>query len=379
MTRKRRPDPSAPKRAIFLISCHSSRVTCHSSLVTDKVAGVVRPKIFVTRAFPAEVFEALGEVCDYALPEAPGSISHEELIAGVRDADGLISLLTDRVDREVISAGKRLRIIANVAVGYNNIDVAAANDLGIVVTNTPDVLTDATADLTWALILAATRRIVEADSFLRSGRFAGWDFDMFLGSGLTGKRLGIIGYGRIGRAVARRANGFGMSVIYCGRDELAFRDNPQRPGYTTPSPTSALSASARLDGLSARRTTFHQLLEQADVISIHVPLGTVTRHLMNDAAFSRMKPTAYLINTARGEVVDERALARALEEKRIAGAGLDVFENEPEVFPALLQMTNVVLLPHIGSATRETRTAMAMLAVENVLDLFSGLEPRSRV
>jgi glyoxylate reductase len=338
---------------------------------------VIRPKIFVTRAFQAEVLEALAEVCDYVLPEAPGPLSHEELIEGVRDADGLISLLTDRVDREVISAAKRLRIIANVAVGYNNIDIAAANERGIVVTNTPDVLTDATADLTWALILAVTRRVVEADSFLRSGRFSGWDFDLLLGSGLTGKRLGIIGYGRIGRAVARRANGFGMSVIYCGRDEIAFRDNPSRPGHATPSST--FSASARLDGLSAKRATFHHLLEQADIISIHVPLGTVTRHLMNDAAFSRMKPTAYLINTARGEVLDERALARALEEKRIAGAGLDVFENEPEVFPALLQMSNVVLLPHIGSATRETRTAMAMLAVENVIDIFSGLEPRTRV
>jgi glyoxylate reductase len=353
-------------------------VCCVVSL-HDKVASVIRPKIFVTHALPAEVLERLSEVCDYRLPDKPGTPSREELIAGVSEADGLISLLTDQVDREVISAAKRLRIIANVAVGYNNIDVPAAAERGIFVTNTPDVLTDATADLTWALILAVTRRIVEADSFLRSGRFAGWDFDMLLGSGLTGKKLGIIGYGRIGRAVARRATGFGVSVIYCGRDEIAFRDSPPRGGYPAPSTTSALSASARLDGLSARRASFHQLLEQSDVISIHVPLGTVTRHLINDDAFSRMKPSAFLINTARGEIVDERALARALEEKRIAGAGLDVFENEPEVFPPLLQLTNLVALPHIGSATRETRTAMAMLAVENVIDIFTGLEPRTPV
>jgi glyoxylate reductase len=302
---------------------------------------VIRPTIFITRALPAPVLERLAEVCDYEVPSKPGSITHEELINGVREANGLICLLTDRVDSEVLASAKRLRIIANIAVGYNNIDVHAAAERGVIVTNTPDVLTDATADLTWALILAVTRRIVESDSFLRAGRFSGWDFDLLLGSGLTGKKLGIIGYGRIGRAVARRASGFGMSVIYCGREEIAFRDSPLRPGQNRPTSTSTLSASARLDGLSARRVPFYELIEQADVITIHVPLGTVTRHLINEAAFARMKPGTVLINTARGEVVDESALAGALEQKRIAGAGLDVFEKEPEVFPALLGMSNV--------------------------------------
>lgn len=334
----------------------------------------------MTRTLPDPVLERLAEVCDYDLPASQDHLSHEDLIDGVREANGLISLLTDSVDREVITAAKRLRIIANVAVGYNNIDLNAAGEREIVVTNTPDVLTDATADLTWALILAVTRRLIEADSYTRAGRFAGWDFDLLLGSGLTGKKLGIIGYGRIGRAVARRATGFGMNVLYCGRDEIAFRDDPPRAGgHPAPTATSTLAASARLDGLSARRVSFHQLLEQADVVTIHVPLGAVTRHLINSSAFEAMKPTAFLINTARGEIVDELALSEALEKKQIAGAGLDVFEHEPEVHPSLLQMQNVVLLPHIGSATRETRTAMAMLAVENVIDLFSGREPRNAV
>jgi glyoxylate reductase len=249
------------------------------------------------------------------------------------------------------------------------------------VTNTPDALTEATANLTWALILAVTRRIVEADAFTRAGKFTGWDFDMMLGSGITGKTLGVVGYGRIGRAVARRATGFGMQVVYCGRDDVAFRDDPRhnsimiaRQGNTSP-----LSQSARLDGLAARRVSFYQLLEMADIVTLHVPLAAATRHLIDRGAFARMKPTAYLINTSRGPVVDEAALVGALRERRIAGAGLDVYEREPEISAPLLEMSNVVLLPHIGSATLETRTAMAMLAVENAIDVMSGRAPRSEV
>ena len=341
---------------------------------------MIRPQIFVTYALPAPVLERLGQVCDYRIGSQHGPLERSALLAGVRDAHGLVSLITDRIDREVIEACQHVRIIANVGVGYNNIDVAAAGQRGIVVSNTPDVLTDATADLTWGLILAVTRRIVEADAFTRAGRFTGWDFELLLGSGLTGKTLGIIGYGRIGRAAARRATGFGMNVLYCGRDEIAFRDDPPRAVVIPPQTvTSPLTASARLDGLSARRVSFHKLLEQADVVSLHIPLAAVSRHLINRAALGHMKPTAYLINTSRGEIVDEAALVEALESNVIAGAGLDVYEHEPAVSPQLLQMPNVVLVPHIGSATTETRTAMAMLAVENVLDLFSGRTPRNAI
>lgn len=327
----------------------------------------------------------LREVCEVRVGTKAGVLSRESLLSGVREIDGLVCLLTDRIDREVIEAGGKLRVIANVAVGYNNIELAVAQQRGIYVTNTPDVLTDATADLTWALILAVTRRIVEADAFLRAGKFDGWDFDMLLGSGLSGKTLGIVGYGRIGRAVARRATGFGMSVIYCGRDDVAYRDDPQYNAQilnkqnARQAATAPLNQSSRVDGITARRVTFNQLLELSDVISLHVPLAATTQHLIGSAAFARMKPSSYLINTARGPIVDEAALAETLHQHRIAGAGLDVFEREPEVNASLLEMPNVVLLPHIGSATLETRTAMAMLAAENAIDALSGKKPRNLV
>ena len=345
----------------------------------------MRPQVFVTRQLPEPVMNRLGEVCDIRVGTMAGEVSRESLLAGVREADGLVCLLTDSIDRELIEAGTRLRVIANVAVGYNNIDVPAAQQRGIYVTNTPDVLTDATADLTWALILAITRRIVEADAFLRAGKFDGWDFDMLLGSGLSGKTLGVVGYGRIGKAVARRAIGFGMSVIYCGRDDIAYRDDSHYNAQVLSkqnarqAATAPLSQSARGDGMAARRVTFNQLLELSDIVTLHVPLAATTQHLINASAFARMKPSAYLINTARGPVVDESALADALRRHRIVGAGLDVFEREPEVNSLLLEMPNVVLLPHIGSATLETRTAMAMLAAENAIDALSGKKPRNLV
>ena len=328
--------------------------------------------------------ERLGQVCDYQIGTERGLLDREALIAGARQADGLICLLTDRIDREVIEAAERLRVIANVAVGYNNIDVSTAQQRGIHVTNTPDVLTDATADLTWALILAVTRRIVEADAYVRAGKFTLWDLDLFLGTGLAGKVLGVIGYGRIGRAVARRGASFGMQVLYCGRDEIAFRDDPPRTiGLLSRRPREAvtipLNASARQDGLPARRAGFQELLTQSDIVTLHVPLAAATRHLIDHAALLKMKPTAYLINTARGEVVDEAALIAALQTGRLAGAGLDVYEHEPQVSAALMTMNNVVLVPHIGSATHETRTAMAMLAVENAIDALSGRVPRNAI
>lgn len=341
----------------------------------------MRPQVFVTRQLPVPVLRRLGEVCDYRLGTERGVLDRAALLAGVREAEGLICLLTDKIDREVIDAGTKLRVIANVAVGYNNIDVAAARARGLAVTNTPDVLTDATADLTWALILGVTRRVIEGDAFLRAGKFSGWDFEMLLGTGLTGKTLGVIGYGRIGRAVARRAPGFGLTVIYCGRDDIAYRDDPQHEAVmrARQSVTGPLNQSARIDGLAARRVTFNQLLEMADIITLHVPLAATTQHLIDRQACARMKRTAYLINTARGPVVDEAALVEALQQGRIAGAGLDVYEREPEVSAPLLAMSNVVLLPHLGSATLETRTAMAMLAVENTIEVLSGRAPRNAV
>jgi glyoxylate reductase len=337
----------------------------------------------VTRKLPDPAIDRLAEVCDYQVGTDQGVMDRAQLLESARNIDGLICLLTDQIDQEVITTAPRLKVIANVAVGYNNIDLAAAQKREIYVTNTPDVLTDATANLTWGLILAVTRRIVEADAYLRAGKFSGWDLDLLLGSGLTGKTLGIIGYGRIGRAVARRATGFGVSVIYCGREDIAFRDDPQHNAHLlsrqTAAVTGAFNQSARLDGLSARRATFNQLIETSDIISLHVPLAAATQHLIDRTALDRMKSTAYLINTSRGQVIDEKALIDALQAGKIAGVGLDVYENEPEVSLPLLTMDNVVLLPHLGSATRETRTAMALLAVENAIDALSGRVPRSVV
>jgi glyoxylate reductase len=276
-------------------------------------------------------------------------MSPEALSAGVADVDALVCLLTDRIDAPVIDASRQLRIIANVAVGYNNIDLERARARGIVVTNTPDVLTESVAAMTWGMILAITRRISEGERLLRAGGWKGWALDFMLGAELTGKQLGLVGLGRIGRAVAEKAPAFGMSVAY----------NDQ-PGVVLP---------------GAEAMSLDRLLNTSDVISLHVPLTAETRHLIDRRALARMKRSAYLVNTARGPVVDEAALAWALEQRLIAGAALDVYENEPAVDPALLAYENVLLVPHLGSATTETRTAMADLAVENVVAVLSGRKP----
>lgn len=345
----------------------------------------MRPKIFVTRLLPEPAMKRLAEFCEIEVGTDKGILGRQALLSGVREVDGLISLITDNIDSEVMEAGPGLRVIANVGVGYNNVDIASAQQKGILVTNTPDVLTDATADLTWGLILSASRRIVEADAFVRAGKFDGWDLNMMLGMGLTGKALGIIGYGRIGRAVARRAVGFGMSVIYCTRDDIAFRDDPQHNSLVMSrqaamrAGSGPLNQSARIDGLSPKRVTLDQLLEWADIVTLHVPLAATTQHLIDSASFNKMKPTAYLINTSRGQIVDEAALVDALKNHKIGGAGLDVYEKEPQITPELLTLNNAVLLPHIGSATRETRIAMALLAVENACDALAGRAPRNQV
>jgi glyoxylate reductase len=273
----------------------------------------------------------------------------DALAARVAGKQGMICLLLDRVDRRIIDAGRDLQVIANVAVGYDNIDVSYAAARGIIVTNTPDVLTEAVAELTWGLILAVTRRIAEGDRLVRSGKWAGWALDFMLGMELGGKRLGVIGAGRIGRAVAARAGAFGMQVVFA---EIA----------PPPDDTATL-------------VSFDELLIGSDVVSIHVPLSDQTRHLIDRRALARMKRSAYLINTSRGPVVDEAALAWALREGLIAGAALDVYEREPAVNQDLLGLDNVILAPHLGSATRETRTAMAQLAADNVIAVLSGRPP----
>jgi glyoxylate reductase len=267
----------------------------------------------------------------------------------------LICLLTDRIDAEVLAASPQLRIVANIAVGYNNIDVEACRTRGIVVTNTPDVLTNACADFTWALILGITRRLGEAERQLRRGDWKGWALDHMLGTELRGKRLGLVGVGRIGRAVAEKAPAFGMHVVYSSR-----RPSTELAGH-------------------AEHLPLDQLLATSDVISLHCPLTPETRHLIDQKAFAKMKRSAYLINTARGPVVDEAALAWALKQRLIAGAALDVYEQEPQVHPDLLGLENVMLIPHIASATTETRTAMANLAVSNVLAVLEGKSPPTPV
>ncbi len=310
------------------------------------------PSILVTRRLPSAVLDRLRAAGDVHVPEGE-ALSPPALREQLATADAVVSMLTDRLDAGTIDAGRRLRVIANVAVGYNNIDVQHAAARSIVVTNTPDVLTDAVACFTWGLILDVTRRIAEGDRLVRRGAWKGWAFDFTLGADLRGKQLGLVGLGRIGRAVAARAGAFGMTVAYYAR----------RP--------------AALDG--ARALSLDELLNTSDVVSIHVPLTEDTRHLIDRRAFARMKRAAYLINTARGPVVDEEALAWALGQGLIAGAALDVYEREPEIYAGLLSLENVVLAPHLGSATTETRTAMAMLAANNVVAVLSGQPPLTPV
>jgi glyoxylate reductase len=275
-------------------------------------------------------------------------LTSPELQQRLRGKHGVLVLLGDRIDRDAIDAGADLKVIANVAVGYDNLDVGYARSKGIVCTNTPDVLTDAVADYTWTLILAITRRLGEGERIVRRGEWKGWAFDFMLGTSLAGKQLGIVGAGRIGRAVADRASAFGMRIAVHSRHQAAW------PG--------------------AEWMSFDRLLATSDVITLHVPLTSDTRKLIDQRALARMKRTAYLVNTTRGAVVDEAAVAWALRERLIAGAALDVFEREPIVHPDLLPLENVVLAPHLGSATRETRLAMADLAVRNVIAVLTGRE-----
>jgi glyoxylate reductase len=293
------------------------------------------------------VISKLEESCDVDLYVGEKAISRDELLQRVAGKHGIVCLLTDTIDAAVLdAAGPQLKVVANVAVGYNNIDVAACRARGIAVTNTPDVLTNACADFTWGLILAITRRLGEGERVVRSGQWKGWALDYMLGMELRGKQLGLVGVGRIGRAVADKAPAFGMSVAYTARRAADIPNSTQMP----------------LD----------RLLATSDIVSPHCPMTAETKHLIDQKALTRMKRTAYLINTSRGPVVDEGALAWALKERLIAGAALDVYEKEPEIHPGLMSLENVLLIPHLASATTETRTAMADLAVSNAIAILNG-------
>jgi len=277
-----------------------------------------------------------------------------DLLDRIGDKDGLLCMITDQIDRELLDRAPHLKIIANFGVGYNNIDLQAATDRKIMVTNTPGVLTDATADITLALILATGRRLVEGDRRTRNGSFKAWAPFNFLGQEISGKILGIVGLGRIGQAVARRAAGFGMSLLYCSRTRMS----PEMENR-----------------LKVHYCAFDRLISEADYISINVPLTPETHHLIGKREFDLMKSSACLINTSRGPVVDEAALVQALRERKIMAAGLDVYENEPALAPGLAELDNTVLLPHVGSATLETRTRMAEMATENLLAALEGRMP----
>ena len=315
----------------------------------------MKPQVAVTSELPGRAVEWLEERCLVKLNSGAQITDEDELIEFIGQAEAVLTLLANPVTDRVLGAVPGLRVVSNCAVGFDNIDLEAARRRGVWVTNTPDVLTEATADLTWALILAVTRRLGESERFLRDGRFNGWALDMLLGSSLQGRQLGVVGYGRIGRSVARRASAFGMSVAYSDVEECA---NPDPP---------------------VTYMTLEELLTTSHVVTLHTPLNKQTRHLLDGPRLRLMPPGAFLVNTARGPLVDEAALVQVLQEGRLGGAGLDVYENEPSVHPGLLGQENVVPLPHIGSATVETRAAMAELAARNILAVVAGDEPPTSV
>jgi glyoxylate reductase len=315
----------------------------------------MKPTILVTRKLPPAAMALLDENFQVECNPHNRVLLREELLNAVEGKDGILSLLTDAMDGEVMdSAGNSLKMIANYAVGFNNIDVSAATKRKIAVSNTPGVLTDTTADLAMALLLAVARRIVESDNYARAEKYMGWDPLLLMGSDVHGKTLGIMGFGRVGQAMAKRAGGFGMKILYHNRTRVDSETEE------------------RLGATFVDRDT---LLKTSDYVSIHVPLTPETAALINSKTLSLMKPSAFLINTARGEIIREADLVKALAEKQIAGAGLDVFEHEPKIDPGLLKMHNVVLLPHIGSASLETRTKMGLVAAKNLIAFFDGQLP----
>ena len=325
------------------------------------MSGRSRPTVVVTRRLPAPVEQRLAQEFDARVNQDDHSFTTAELGEALRGADALVPTVSDRITAQTLAVEPlRARILANFGVGFNHIDVAAAKARGLVVTNTPDVLTDDTADDAIMLMLMVARRAGEGERHVRSGTWTGWRPTHMLGTKVSGKTLGLIGLGRIGRAVARRARqGFGMRVVF---------HDPYPP-----------PANVVADLAAEPKATVEDVLREADFVSLHSPATPETRHLMNAERLALMRPTAFLINTARGDIVDEAALVAALERRQIAGAALDVYEQEPHVTPALLTMENVVLLPHLGSATQETRVAMGMRALDNLAAFFAGSAPRDRV
>jgi glyoxylate reductase len=313
----------------------------------------MKPKVFLTRELPKKVMDRLFEHTELEFNKEDRVLTKEEIIDGVKGKDALLCLLTDTIDGEIMDANPDLKIIANYAVGFNNIDVDAATQRGIPVTNTPGVLTETSADMAFTLLVATARRVVEGDRFVRSGQWTGWGPLQFLGADIFGATMGIIGLGRIGKATAKRGKGFDMNIIYWNRTRLSENEEQE---------------------LGLTYAPFEEVLKQSDFVSLNVAYTEQTFHMMGDNEFDLMKETAILINTARGPVVDEKALVRALQAKKIAGAGLDVYEEEPLVTPELLKMENCVLLPHLASATIQTRTKMGMIAVDNLLAQFDEKE-----
>jgi D-3-phosphoglycerate dehydrogenase len=316
-------------------------------------------KIFVTQPIPTAGLDVLRRAYpNFQMNPEERVLSRPELLEKVKGCDAVLSLLTDKIDGELLdAAGSQLQVVANMAVGFDNIDLAAATARSVMATNTPGVLTDATADHAWALLFSIARRIPESEKFLRAGKFKSWGPLLFLGGDVTGRTLGIIGAGRIGHAVAMKSRGFNMRVLYA--DEMPNTKLEQEIG--------------------AQKVSVEELLRESDFVSVHVPLLPSTKHLINTQSLRLMKKTAYLINTSRGPVVDEAALAAALKNGVIAGAALDVFENEPLVHPELLKLDNIVLTPHTASATIETRSKMATMAAENIIAALAGQKPPNLV
>ena len=318
----------------------------------------MKPIVTITNMFPELALKKLAPHCDLRTNQTENPPTVEDLKKYASESAAIVTYLTDKIDRGIIDCGKKLKLIANYGAGFNNIDVDYAEKKGMWVTNTPRVLHETTADLTWAMILGAARRIVPSDRFTRENRFQGWQGEMFLGGDVYGKTLGIIGCGEIGSAVAYRASGFRMRVLYHNRSRL---------------PTEKEQA------LNAIYTPLEELLRQSDFVTVHVPLTGQTQHMIGREQFLMMKPTAYFIHTARGKVVDDKALVEALKEGGIAGAALDVYENEPALTEGMTELENLMLLPHIGSASHETRNRMAELVADNVIDALNGRTPRCLV
>jgi glyoxylate reductase len=308
---------------------------------------MAKPKVLVTRRVPKECLDLLKPHFELEHYNKETAIPRKALLKSVKDKDGLLCLLTDRVDAELLAAGPKLKAVSTFSVGYDHIDVPACKARGVAVSNTPGVLTEATADFTWALLMAAARRVVEGDAYMRGGKYKGWDPLMILGSDVFGRTLGVIGFGRIGQAVAKRARGFSMKVIYYDTRRAA----PEHEA-----------------ALNAAFVPLDELLRTADYVSVHTVLDDSTRHLLDDRAFGLMKKSAYLINAARGPIVDEKALVRALKSDRIRGAALDVYEWEPKMAPGLASCRNAVLAPHLASATLETRIKMGEMAASGLVD-----------